>query len=411
MGLKDFRVVFDNPVNTYYSGQTVTGNIIVVVDSTKKVRGIKVRIKGEANTSWSYGGSMMEENYLLKKNESYYVEDILTGYEEYFEENYYLIGSASGSEIEIQSGEHKFPFTYTLPLNLPCSFESDFGHVRYTVKATLDRPWKFDHEVKRPFTVITPLDLNKEPRATESIQEEMSDTLFCLYCCDTSPLTVNFSLPVRGYVSGQSMPIRINVENLSNVAVNTIKLALCKIVTFHANPQIGHSRFASDARVYKKEEFVISEISKGPVEARGTADYEQHLDIPPLPPSNCLDNCSIIDIEYKLKVKAYSRGWYNWNVVAKTLIFVGTVPLATYHAPTAPPAETEGDSPTKPPAAGFVIPSTNMTLPLPEATLPSFEKSLNNARYLREFEESDYVYGLNNYFAPRYPVYNFATTQ
>lgn len=75
-----------------------------------------------------------------------------------------------GGEIEIQSGEHKFPFTCTLPMNLPSSFESDYGHVRYTVKATLDRPWKFDQEVKNPFTVIAPLDLNQEPKAAVCIK-------------------------------------------------------------------------------------------------------------------------------------------------------------------------------------------------------------------------------------------------
>lgn len=79
-----------------------------------------------------------------------------------------------GGEIEIQSGEHKFPFTCTLPTNLPSSFESDFGHVRYTVKATLDRPWKFDQDVKSPFTVITPLDLNQEPRAAVCILSSLN---------------------------------------------------------------------------------------------------------------------------------------------------------------------------------------------------------------------------------------------
>jgi len=39
MGLKDFRIAFDNQWSTYYPGQTVTGNIIVVLDSTKKIRG------------------------------------------------------------------------------------------------------------------------------------------------------------------------------------------------------------------------------------------------------------------------------------------------------------------------------------------------------------------------------------
>lgn len=57
---------------------------------------------------------------------------------------------------------------------------------------------------------------------------EMSKT-FCCLCCGTPPLTVNFSLPVRGYVPGQSMPIKVNVENQSNVVVNTVKLVLVKV--------------------------------------------------------------------------------------------------------------------------------------------------------------------------------------
>jgi hypothetical protein len=58
----------------------------------------------------------------------------------------------------------------------------------------------------------------------------------------------------------------------------------------------------------KTEEIVVTEVSKGPVVAGGTADYEQHLDIPPLPPSN-LTNCRIIDLEYNLKVEACVEGW------------------------------------------------------------------------------------------------------
>ncbi|XP_011696571.1 PREDICTED: arrestin domain-containing protein 2 isoform X2 [Wasmannia auropunctata] len=361
MGLADFRIVFDNPWSTYYSGQTVTGNIIVILNSTKKIRGIRVKVKGEANTHWATDKQEMDEKG------QYRDETVtVTGHEEYFDKEYYLVGSASGGEIEIQSGEHKFPFTCSLPTNLPSSFESDFGHVRYTVKATLDRPWKFDHDAKSPFTVIAPLDLNREPRAAESVQQEMSKTFCCLWC-STPPLSVNFSLPVRGYVPGQSMPIKINIENLSNIVVNTVKLVLCKIVTFHAT---------TPRRETKTEEIVVTEISRGPVVAGGTADYEQRLGIPPLPPSN-LANCRIIDLEYNLKVEACVAEWYHENLSANTLIFVGTVPLAVYHVPSAPPAAMDGDYSTKPPEAGFVIPSTNTAtlLPLPESHLyPNLRK-------------------------------------
>jgi len=72
-----------------------------------------------------------------------------------------------------------------------------------------------------------------------------------------------------------------------------------QIVTFHATTPRTDT---------KTEEIVVTEISKGPVEAGGNADYEQHLDIPPLPPSN-LANCRIIDLEYNLKVEACVEGW------------------------------------------------------------------------------------------------------
>ncbi|XP_020282949.1 arrestin domain-containing protein 17 [Pseudomyrmex gracilis] len=400
MGLKDFRIVYDNEWSTYYPGQTVNGNIIVVLNSTKKIRGISVKIKGEANTYWATDKKEIDERGHFQND-----TETVKGHEEYFETKYYLVGSASGGEIEIQAGEHKFPFTCTLPPNLPSSFESDFGYVRYTVKATLDRPWKFDQDVKSPFTVILPFDLNQEPRAAESVQEEMNKTFWCL-CCATPSLTVNFSLPVRGYVPGQSMPIKINVQNLSNIVVNNIKLILCKIVTFHATTP------RTDTRT---EEIVVREVSKGPFE-NGETNYEQQLDIPPVPPSN-LTNCHIIDLEYNLKVEACVEGWYHRNLSAKTPIFVGTIPLAVYHAPSAPPPDMAGDYPTKSPV-GFVVPSANTALPpLPESHFypnlspPSFEESMYGARNLRDREESEYIYGLTNRFAPRYPVYNFAPTQ
>ncbi|XP_054004300.1 arrestin domain-containing protein 17 [Hylaeus anthracinus] len=389
MGLKDFRITFDNPWSTYSPGQTVSGNIVVVLDSTKKIRGICVKVKGVANTCWTTDKQEMDDRGQYREG-----TQTVTGHEEYFETKYYLVGSASGGEIEIQSGEHKFPFQCVLPTNLPSSFESDFGHVRYTVKAILDRPWKFDQEVKSPFTVVLPLDLNLESRASERVQEEMTKT-FCCLCCATAPLTVNYSLPVRGYVPGQTMPIKLNVENASSVTVDTVKLVLCKIVTFRATTP------STDTRT---EEIVVSEVGKGPVEGGGSADYEQNLDIPPLPPSN-LANCGIIDLEYNLKVVACVSGWYYRNLSKNTLIFVGTVPLVNYQTPSAPPAEAMK------PEVGWTAPDGPTSNLYPDLPPPSYEESTNGARSLWERGESDHVFGLSNRFAPKYPVYNFAPVQ
>lgn len=62
--------------------------------------------------------------------------------------------------LDIPAGHHRYPFKFQLPYNIPSSFEHHYGYVRYTVKGVIDRPWRFDHECKAAFTIISILDLN-----------------------------------------------------------------------------------------------------------------------------------------------------------------------------------------------------------------------------------------------------------
>lgn len=391
-------MAFDNPWNSYYPGQTVTGQIIVLLDGPKKIRGIYVKVKGEANTCWSTDRQKLNQEGRYE-NES----QTVTGHEDYFSSNFHVIGTPSGSEIELPAGEHRYPFSCSLPPNLPSSFEADYGHVRYTVKAIIDRPWKFDHEVKAAFTVIAPLDLNQEPRAAEPIKLDMTKT-FCCLCCVSQPLNVHVSLPSRGYVPGQVMPIKINVENQSDIRVESVKLVLRKIVTFYARTP------RSDE---KREKLTVAEVSRGPVEPGTTLSYDENLTVPPLPPSN-LSHCGIINLEYNLKIEARVSQWYHRNLTDNTLVFVGTVPLANYQSMVVNPPDSVNGYPVKPSAPPMdavdvpLLPTSNVYPNLPP---PSYEESTNAARSIRERGESDHVFGIQGHFAPRYPVYNFAPSQ
>lgn len=118
-----------------------------------------IRFLGEGNTNWSETKKVTDEHG--KEHEE---TENLTGHEEYFEIHYYLLGSKNGAEINLPAGTHTYPFTCALPPTLPSSFEGEWGHVRYTIKVTLDRPWKFDQDFKIAFTVVSPIDLNLNPR-------------------------------------------------------------------------------------------------------------------------------------------------------------------------------------------------------------------------------------------------------
>lgn len=198
----------------------------------------------------------------------------------------------SGAETELPQGTHSYPFTCALPPQLPSSFEGEWGHVRYTIKVTLDRPWKFDQDTKMAFTVISPVDLNQNPRIKEPFKLELEKS-FCCFCCKSGPLAAIVSIPVTGYVSGQTLPITAEVDNGSNVKVNALKFTLRKLVAFHTN---------QPRRETKKDKITIAELTVGPVEAHASQTWQQQMVIPPLPPSN-LVNCGIIDLDYELKVE------------------------------------------------------------------------------------------------------------
>ena len=61
------------------------------------------------------------------------------------------------------AGCYTYPVQFQLPPSLPSSYEGAHGRVRYYARCVIDRPWKFDHQTKNAFTVVSNLDLNAIP--------------------------------------------------------------------------------------------------------------------------------------------------------------------------------------------------------------------------------------------------------
>ncbi|KAJ2949368.1 hypothetical protein O0L34_g15281 [Tuta absoluta] len=409
MGIKDAAIYLDNQFNTYYAGQTVNGRIEYEFDSPKKVRGIHVKFKGEAHVEWteSKETEASRQDGLEFKNTP--DDQKVSGHEEYFQIQYYILGSSSGNEIEIPAGKHTYNFTCNLPPVLPSSFEGQHGYVRYTIKVTLDRPWKFDQETKMAFTVINALDLNLNPSYKEPIHMQMEKT-FCCFCCASAPLSVDVRAPVSGYCPGQSIPITVDVENKSNVQLHLVKAMLRKVVTYRAT---------SPAQT-KKTKDIVHTIQEGPAPAGACKRWSMALEVPPVPPSN-LVNCSLIDLDYDLKIECVVSGMH-MNLHDKKYVTIGTVPLVG-GAPTATPPSPSQPAvlpvqPSAPPAGdagapgGWVAPGSPPGQPpyqtlYPTLTEPVYKASPFPAPYgIQERGDSQHTRLVGaQQFTPYYPTY------
>ena len=62
----------------------------------------------------------------------------------------------------LAAGNHGFQFDYTLPRDLPSTFEGRWGDVKYRVKAILRRPCRFDIEREVELTISAHVDLNDD---------------------------------------------------------------------------------------------------------------------------------------------------------------------------------------------------------------------------------------------------------
>lgn len=78
--------------------------------------------------------------------------------------------SENQKKIILPPGKYSYPFQFQLPPNLPSSFEGQHGYIRYWVKATIEKPWSYEHVTKTAFSVISALDLNSLPDASVSLR-------------------------------------------------------------------------------------------------------------------------------------------------------------------------------------------------------------------------------------------------
>ncbi|XP_076758452.1 uncharacterized protein LOC143427843 isoform X3 [Xylocopa sonorina] len=174
IGFQRIDIVLDHPQKVYYSGHQISGSVHLNLNEPANALGIRLKCKGEAQVYFTDRSAGIRRKFSAFENylhvETYLVGGKYTraGSDCYMNAGCWINGFSSRVDGKEKSmiTDGVYPFSLTLPENLPCSFEGRYGRVRYSIRALLDVTtiYRFSTNII-PFTVAPILDLNRDPLA------------------------------------------------------------------------------------------------------------------------------------------------------------------------------------------------------------------------------------------------------
>lgn len=293
----DMKLIFNNPEKTYYSGETVSGRLVILSNESITLRKITLKFQGKAKTHWSDG------------------DDSYWGTQKYFKKCMTLY-EVRGKNEALPPGEYCYTFQMLLPEHIPSSFKSRDGHIRYKIKANIDRPLWPDSHVQEELKVISSVDLNSIPENKNPLTIERNAS-FCCCCCRSGPLTLVSKIDRRGYVAGDVITLVVEIDNASNVGVNRVSYELQRVIVCYTNKRKCSS---------KENKVILKEVLEGSVLPHNSKVWTCKIKVPEILPPTFLKKCDIIDVDYRLQIKARPMGAH-LDIVNDMPIIIGTVPL------------------------------------------------------------------------------------
>ncbi|XP_029916253.1 arrestin domain-containing protein 3-like [Myripristis murdjan] len=275
MTIKNFSIEYDaiNSRNTFTNGDTIAGRIIVEVSKEIHIKSLIFIAKAKAKTCWT-------EHYGQN------VHVVLWADEKYYEIKHHILreGRQDGSGV-IGRGRHVFPFTFKIPDGkIPSSFKASTGKITHRLKAELHQSMRVPVKAKTSFTFVSKADM------------DMPGLMEPQYGCKDRSVTFfgsgNISMEVHtermGYQQGDALKVTAEISNRSTRSVKP------KFVLYEKK-----SFFAQGRRRVNTNDILKQKIE--PLASSSKQTVTKVISIPrELPPS--ILNCSIIKLEYRLKV-------------------------------------------------------------------------------------------------------------
>ncbi|XP_031621706.1 arrestin domain-containing protein 17-like [Contarinia nasturtii] len=315
-----FKISFDNPERTYYSGDTIRGTLTLTNKQKKKIRGIYFRIIGYGKVRWS--DLLRRDSVATDGKGERSAITYCTGNEEYINTTMYIVGSKNGPSFTLPEGITSYDFSFNLKTELPSSFAGGSGKIKYKMEFVVDKPWKFDEKQTIVLNIVQTVNLNHSLSTLRPFEHQLTRTIGYI---GSGPISLHIYLQKCGYVSGERIPIQAIVTNHSKVHVEKLKFALNKIVDYHSK---------SPGLAVKREIHRLLKKEAGGVSKKTEQRYEHMIDVPTTIPTQDSKTSRLIHIKYELKVEAKLSGLYK-NLMISVPITVGNIPHSISDRPQA----------------------------------------------------------------------------
>lgn len=318
------QINFENRSRVYYTGQWLRGTVQITLTKQQKVRGVYVRIFGKAHARWSeYRPSRTDGDRESHRSigDGHYV--YFTGDETYLNERTYFVGRRGGKSFKLELGTQVYHFQCLLPHGLPGSVKDPIGNINYGARVVFDVPLIFNIEFVEYFTIIKQIDLNLDPTyrmPAIAKNYEVFYPLGCCICCPSRPLTIAVQTPISGYTPGQTIQIKIEIDNQSGASISIIHVKLVQKLTFYGTSSEAFEGSSQRTRSY----YIKSANVYGSGRIQNDIIYV-NMRVPHTPSTEFTSQ--VIQIRYTIKVtiNVDKFGWTKPTI--EFPITIGSIPI------------------------------------------------------------------------------------
>uniref|UniRef100_UPI00358E9B65 arrestin domain-containing protein 1-like isoform X2 n=1 Tax=Myxine glutinosa TaxID=7769 RepID=UPI00358E9B65 len=267
-GAEGLSLVFFGDDQVYRVGETVSGAVQFRLSGAPNFKAVEVDFHGDCVVTLP-----QSDNHKSRASEQYLKHTIILWKQEVCP--------------PLSNGDQTFQFHFTLPVNIPSSFEGKYGKVCYRAKAVLRTSWyRLNITCKKKFSILNPVNMNDLPNIDMPLTISKEKKVF-YDVFHRGLVSLRVTLNQGGFVPGEQMYITINVSNDCNCELKGTVCTLRQKTTFRTS-------FERD------ENKIIEEVAGGHVGPKQQGQWQLMIVVPQIPVSN-LQFCKLIDVIYFLK--------------------------------------------------------------------------------------------------------------